>query len=176
MDHLGRGPHNTVTLLLHQHCIENRLHPVLEFDVVVIWHQQIPGPVNPFLPERLTIQLEVTDVGRGEALDEILLDPTCCRDHDVYHRVLHQVPNRLASPGRDQVRGVPEKDLTLGVLSNFGIFEVRVLLEEMNVACERLRCRCVRWVRVMSGRWEMTPSDLMSTSNRQNPKDSERNH
>ena len=49
---------------------------------------------EPTMPPPLTstFESEVSHVGIGQALDDILLHPSCSGDHCIHHVVLHQVP------------------------------------------------------------------------------------
>lgn len=63
--------------------------------------------------------MKVGKVSLAEAFDEILLDPTCsCDDRsDVF--VFHKVQYDLTQTRRDQIRGVPQEDVTSCLCSDF---------------------------------------------------------
>ena len=68
------------------------LSPVLERAVVAVRHKHVSNAVVPLLPQLLPIEVEGADVGRCEALDEVLLDASRRCAHDVHHLVLTEVP------------------------------------------------------------------------------------
>ena len=70
--------------LFFEHLVKDGQYPVFEFDVVVVGHQKVPYPVDALLPEVAALQGEVAHVGRGKALDKVLLYTAGCGHYAVY--------------------------------------------------------------------------------------------
>ena len=67
-------------LLLLQHFIQYRHHPVLKSAVVRVRYHQVPYAVETLRPEFRAGRVEGGHVRVAETLDEILLDAPSCRD------------------------------------------------------------------------------------------------
>ena len=90
-DHRARCPHFTRSLLLLQHGIQNGIHPVLEFAVVVVGNDEVPDAVHTSAPKICPTQVEVSQVSFAKALNKVLFNPSRSRhEHrDVF--VLYKV-------------------------------------------------------------------------------------
>jgi hypothetical protein len=55
---LGRRPADIVSFLLFQTCVQNWHQPLLKFAIVLIWDQQVAGPVYAVGPEPLARHFE----------------------------------------------------------------------------------------------------------------------
>jgi hypothetical protein len=63
-------------------------------------------------------------VGRGEALDQVLLHAAGGGDDAVHHLVLREVADRLAHPAGRHVRGVAQEDGSLNVFPDLGVAQL----------------------------------------------------
>ena len=64
--------------LFLEHGIENGHDPVLKLAVVVVGHEQITDSVDALHSQILTSERKLTEVGRGKALDKVLLYASSC--------------------------------------------------------------------------------------------------
>lgn len=75
VDHSARCPHLTRSLLLLQHGIQNGIHPILEFAVIVVGHNEVSDAIYTSVSKIRPTQVEVAQVGFAEALDKVLFNP-----------------------------------------------------------------------------------------------------
>ena len=106
-------------LLLLQHLVQDRHHPVLEGAVVGIGHHQVPYAVEALRPELSARRMERGHVGVPETLDEILLDTPCCRNDARHMLMLHQIAEDAPESRRDHVGRIAKEDG--GLVTSLGI-------------------------------------------------------
>ena len=71
-NHLLRAEEAARRLLLLQHLVEQRRQPIFEEAVVLVRHEQVADPVQSLFPEIRPGEIEFSDMGGCEALDDIL--------------------------------------------------------------------------------------------------------
>ena len=64
-------------LLLLQHGVQYWHYPLFKFTVVVVRHQEVPYPVDPFVSQLLAREREFTEESWSQTFDEVLFDPPC---------------------------------------------------------------------------------------------------
>ena len=74
VNHRARCPHFTRSLLFLQHGIQNGIHPILEFAVIVVGHDEVSDAVHTSVSKIRPTQVKVTQVGFAEALDKVLFN------------------------------------------------------------------------------------------------------
>ena len=117
--------------LLRKHGVEDGHEPVLELAVVIVGDDEVPDAVHAALAEVRAVEVEVCEVGRAEALDEVLLDAAGGGDEagDVF--VLDEVEDNLAQAGGYEVGGVAEEDGAAGVGADARVEEfLRLVLRD----------------------------------------------
>mmetsp|Transcript_7044 Transcript_7044/g.14144 ORF Transcript_7044/g.14144 Transcript_7044/m.14144 type:complete len:398 (+) Transcript_7044:309-1502(+) len=115
VDHLARGPGDTLLKLLLVHFVKDRGKPLLKLNIVVVGDKQVANAVETLLAECLALEIEGTEVGRGEALDKVFLDTAGGGYNHINHLVLHEETQNLADARRDKVGCVGEENGALGV-------------------------------------------------------------
>lgn len=83
LDHLGRSPDVVLLLLLLQHVVQDGHHPVLEIAVVVVRDKQVSRAVDSLHAQVAAVQIELTNVELGHALDEVLLNSSASSDNHI---------------------------------------------------------------------------------------------
>jgi hypothetical protein len=132
-------------LLFFQHLIKNRHNPLLELDVVVIGYQEISDAIDSLqsqLPPRKT---EISEEGRSQTFDEILLNATSSGHNYIYHVVPDEVSERISDARGDEVRGVAEKDRAVCDRSISWFVQVRFLFlvrDRVSPSLQLHRVRC----------------------------------
>lgn len=96
--------------LLLQHAVEDGHQPILEGAVVAVGHQQVPNAVQSLGPETSPRGCERAQVGRGQALDQVLLHSSRRCDDGGHMAVLDEIAEGLSEPGGDQVGRVTQED------------------------------------------------------------------
>lgn len=97
-------------LLLGEHRVEDRHHPVLEGAVVGVGHDEIADAVEALGAQRGAGGVEGGEVGRAEALDQVFFDAAGGGDDGRDVPVLDEVAEGAAEAGGDEVGGVAEED------------------------------------------------------------------
>ena len=106
-------------LLLGEQRVEDGDEPVFEGAVVAVGHDEVADAVHARGAEAGSGRAEGAEVGGRKAFDQVFLHAAgCCHDGgDVL--VLHQVADRVAQPGGDQVGRVAEENGRFGAA--FGV-------------------------------------------------------
>lgn len=126
MDHLGGGPvqfpidllavdvevlaSGLAGLLLFEHLVEDGHYPVLKLTIVGIGDDEVAYAVEALASQTGALELEAAHEGRGQALDEVLLDATGGGDDGRDVAVLDEVAQGATQARRDEVGGVAEED------------------------------------------------------------------
>ena len=119
--------------LLLKHVVEDRHDPVFEVAVVVVGDDEVASAVQTLQTEVTTIQIEFADVELAHALDEVLLDSSARRNHNIHQMVLHQVVDDLSHTATHHVAGVRKEDRALLVLSEFRVAPLVRLIRQGSV-------------------------------------------
>lgn len=105
---LGVGPARR--LLLGEHRVEDRHHPVLEGAVVGVGHDEVADAVEALGAQGGAGGVEGGEVGRPEAFDQVFFDAAGRGDDGRDVPVLDEVAEGAAEAGGDEVGGVAEED------------------------------------------------------------------
>jgi hypothetical protein len=114
---LGRRPVNPLLLiqrlallLLVEHLVQDRNHPVLKLAVVGVGNHEVADAVESLLAELGAGGVEGRQIGVAQALNEIFLDAARRRDDGGDVLVLDEPAEDGAEAAGDEVGGVTEED------------------------------------------------------------------
>lgn len=102
MDHFAGSPQVALArpveliFLLLKHTVQYGHDPILERTVVVVRHDEVADSVESFGAQRGAGRVEGAVIGRGEALDQVLLHATSRRDDGRDMLVLNEIPKCLS--------------------------------------------------------------------------------